>query len=213
MTIPASSPFPSLHRILVAEDNNVDARYLEAMLAAVAGEAFQIQHVRSMRELDAAVVPGEPLPDALILDLGLPDSDGLQTFEHAAQALPGVAILILTANADSGVALAAVAAGAQDYLVKGQVDGNAIAKALTFAIERAGLDRRARAGESALATHRRVSSVAQLAASTAHELQTAIEMALTSNLTVATAISKIRETMIMAERPLDPGTKAAVMAS
>ena len=74
--------------------------------------------------------------DAVLLDLGLPDSQGLNTFEKIHAVAQKVPILILTAFKDDALALEAVRRGAQDYLIKGKVDGALLVRAITYAIER-----------------------------------------------------------------------------
>ena len=78
--------------------------------------------------------------DAILLDLGLPDSQGLSTFERIDEATKQVPILILTAFKDDALALEAVRRGAQDYLIKGKVDAALLVRAITYAIERKKLD-------------------------------------------------------------------------
>jgi signal transduction histidine kinase/CheY-like chemotaxis protein len=78
--------------------------------------------------------------DAVLLDLGLPDSQGLGTFEKIHAAVQKVPIIILTAYKDDTLALEAVRRGAQDYLIKGKIDGSALVRALTYAIERKKLE-------------------------------------------------------------------------
>lgn len=78
--------------------------------------------------------------DAILLDLGLPDSQGLSTFEKIYAATKHVPILILTAFKDDALALEAVRRGAQDYLIKGKVDSALLVRAITYAIERKKLD-------------------------------------------------------------------------
>jgi PAS domain S-box-containing protein len=74
--------------------------------------------------------------DVVLLDLGLPDSQGLNTFEKINAVAKKVPVLILTAYADDALALEAVRKGAQDYLFKGKLDGALLVKAITYAIER-----------------------------------------------------------------------------
>ena len=129
-------------RVLIVDDEPQIVRALRSGLRASGYEvlsAFDGEGALTSIIKDA--------PDVMILDLGLPDSAGLETFKRASTAMPDTAILILSGTDDSGLALTAVAAGAQDYLVKGATDGAVLAKAISFAIERKALERQARAGE------------------------------------------------------------------
>ena len=74
--------------------------------------------------------------DAVLLDLGLPDSQGLNTFEKTYALAPKVPILILTANDNDSLAVEAVRRGAQDYLIKGKIDGALLIRAVNYAVER-----------------------------------------------------------------------------
>jgi PAS domain S-box-containing protein len=78
--------------------------------------------------------------DAVLLDLGLPDSQGLNSFEKIHTAAKKVPILILTAFNDDATALEAVRRGAQDYLIKGKFDPTSLVRAITYAIERKKLE-------------------------------------------------------------------------
>jgi PAS domain S-box-containing protein len=78
--------------------------------------------------------------DAILLDLGLPDSQGLNTFEKIHTVAQQIPILILTAFKDDALALEAVRRGAQDYLIKGKTDGALLIRAITYAIERKKLE-------------------------------------------------------------------------
>jgi CheY-like chemotaxis protein/transcription elongation factor Elf1 len=74
--------------------------------------------------------------DAILLDLGLPDSQGLNTFTKTYEVAPKVPILVLTANDNDALALEAVGRGAQDFLIKGKIDGNVVSRAINYAVER-----------------------------------------------------------------------------
>ena len=90
--------------------------------------------------------------DAVLLDLGLPDSQGLSTFEKIHAIAKSVPILILTAFKDDALALEAVRRGAQDYLIKGKTDGSTLVRALTYAIERKKLEETVEKGTLSLKT-------------------------------------------------------------
>ncbi|MDD5300571.1 MAG: diguanylate cyclase [Gallionella sp.] len=89
-------------------------------------------------------------PDVVMLDLSLPDSAGLATVQMLRAALPGVPIVVLTGHDGSALAVAALQAGAQDYLVKGQYDHDALGRAVRNALVREALESRLRLLEVAL---------------------------------------------------------------
>jgi DNA-binding response OmpR family regulator len=74
--------------------------------------------------------------DLVLMDLGLPDSQGLHTFHALRQAAPGIPVIVLSGNDDQELAIAAVRDGAQDYLVKGQIGGDLLVRAIRYALER-----------------------------------------------------------------------------
>ncbi len=120
------------------EDNAGDARLIQIMLTE---EKLAVGNVERVDRLSKGIDRlAEGNIDAVLLDLGLPDSQGLNTFEKiyaVAQKLP---ILILTAYKDDAFALEAVRRGAQDYLIKGKIDSALLARAITYAVERKKLE-------------------------------------------------------------------------
>ena len=139
-------------RLLLVEDNPGDARLLQEELKEVASARFEVRHVTRMAEALAAV--GEPGLDVVLLDLSLPDGHGLSNIERVVQAAPALPLVVLTGTDDEQLAMRAVHAGAQDYLVKGQVTGPLLVRALRYAIERKraeeGLKREEAARQTAL---------------------------------------------------------------
>jgi phosphoserine phosphatase RsbU/P len=139
-------------RLLLVEDNPGDARLLQEELNEVASARFEVRHVTRMAEALAAV--GEPGLDVVLLDLSLPDGHGLSNIERVVQAAPALPLVVLTGTDDEQLAMRAVHAGAQDYLVKGQVTGPLLVRALRYAIERKrseeGLKREEAARQTAL---------------------------------------------------------------
>lgn len=121
-------------RILLVEDNPADVRLILEMLRDAGVDNLDLQHVDSIHAAQSRLIAGYFA--AILLDLWLPDSSGLHSLERMRTASPDVPIVVLTALEDEPMALRAVKAGAQDYLVKGQVNGLLLSRALSYAIER-----------------------------------------------------------------------------
>jgi signal transduction histidine kinase len=121
-------------KVLLIEDNRGDARLIQEMLKEAATTRFELTHVdrlaTGLQQLD------DESFDLVLLDLGLPDSHGLDTFTKTQTQAPDVPIVLLTGLDDEAFALEAVREGAQDYLVKGHVDSHLLTRAVRFAIER-----------------------------------------------------------------------------
>ena len=120
--------------VLLIEDNPGDARLIQETLAQVGGGRF---HVECADTLTTGVecLARQPI-DVVLLDLSLPDSQGLDTVRRAVEVARGVAVVVLTGTDDDVLAAQALHAGAQDYLVKGTLDGDLVARTLRHAIER-----------------------------------------------------------------------------
>ena len=121
-------------KVLLVEDNLGDARLLYEGLEEALPEQFQITHVRRLSE--ALEYLWEETCNVVLLDLGLPDSHGLDTLVVTRAQAPGVPIVVLTGFQDEGLAAEALKRGAQDYLVKGQVDSKLLGRSLRYAIVR-----------------------------------------------------------------------------
>jgi len=121
-------------KVLLIEDNPGDARLIGEMLSEVNGALFDLENVDRLSDGLTRIQKGGI--DAVLLDLGLPDSAGLDTFEKVHDQAPEVPIVMLTGLDDTELALEGVRMGAQDYLVKGRVDGDLLARTLRYAIER-----------------------------------------------------------------------------
>lgn len=120
--------------ILLVEDNPGDVRLVEELLRAAWVVAGSINHVSSVEDAIGRVA--EDVPACILLDLSLPDAQGLGTLERVRDAHPSVPIVVLTGTDDEAQAVQAVQEGAQDYLIKGQVDGHLLGRAIRYAIER-----------------------------------------------------------------------------
>ncbi|MGD0282751.1 MAG: response regulator [Dissulfurispiraceae bacterium] len=120
-------------RILLIEDNPGDARLLEEMLKE-ANVRFELECVNRLSS-GIAKIKSDGF-HIILLDLGLPDSQGLATLTKINEIRPEAPIIVLTGLADEAVGIQAVKEGAQDFLVKGRVDKDLLARSINFAIER-----------------------------------------------------------------------------
>ena len=121
-------------KVLLVEDNLVDARLLYEGLQETLPEEFQVTHARRLSE--ALEYLWEDTCNVVLLDLGLPDSHGLDTLVLARAQAPGVPIIVLTGFEDESLGDQALKEGAQDYLVKGKVDSKLLARSMRYAIAR-----------------------------------------------------------------------------
>jgi diguanylate cyclase (GGDEF)-like protein len=125
-------------RILLVEDNPADARLMVELLANNGSNEIEFHLVDRISV--ALTRQKEQIFDIILLDLTLPDSSGLDTVERMCAASLQVPVIVLTGLEDDALALAAVHTGAQDYLIKGQVDGPAMSRSIRYAIERKRLE-------------------------------------------------------------------------
>jgi len=125
----------SVRTLLVIEDNPGDARLLCEMLA---GERTRRVHVGTM--IDAETHLARHAVDVVLLDLGLPDSQGLDAIRRIRAAAPEVPLIVLTGTDDDVLAATSLPQGAQDYLVKGQIDSRGLLRAWRYAGERKRLE-------------------------------------------------------------------------
>jgi signal transduction histidine kinase len=121
-------------KVLLVEDNPDDADLLREALAESRGERVEVVAVETLREGLAHLV-STPV-DLLLLDLSLPDSQGLETVTRALAGAARVPIIVLTGLDDDALGVEAIHAGAQEYLAKGQLDGTLLRRSMRYAIER-----------------------------------------------------------------------------
>ena len=122
--------------ILLIEDNPGDARLVKEMLSDVEGPGFSVEWAETL--LDGLERLSRVQFDAALVDLSLPDSHGLDTFAALRTHAPDLPIVLLTGVDSDSMALKAVEQGAQDYLVKGRLNGDDLARALRYAVVRQG---------------------------------------------------------------------------
>jgi PAS domain S-box-containing protein len=133
-------------KLLLIEDDGAYARLISEILKDPAQASVELLVAgRLDRGLE---ILRESVPDIVLLDLGLPDSQGLATLKTACAAYPATPFVVLTGLSDENLAIEAVRAGAQDYLVKGRVDGEMLVRVAEHAIERQRLRRSAQESEA-----------------------------------------------------------------
>jgi two-component sensor histidine kinase len=120
--------------VLLVEDNPGDVRLLKEMLATTSTGSFNLL---ALTRLDLALKRlAEGGIDIAVLDLGLPDEDGVEIVRRVRRAAPQVPVIVLTGRDDDVAVAEAMAEGVQDYLVKGQIEKRALPRALSYAVER-----------------------------------------------------------------------------
>ena len=128
--------------VLLVEDSPSDVLITEEALSA---DFFRIQY--TTRLSDALILLQTNRFDVVLLDLGLPDSQGLETLRTLRGSNSQIAIVVLTGRDDESLAAQALHEGAQDYLVKGQIDTAPLQRAIRYAVERASSEQMLRRSE------------------------------------------------------------------
>jgi len=124
--------------LLLIEDNPGDARLLREMLKDESSSHIELTHVSSMRAAEECLATNSY--DIVLLDLGLPDAMGIEALRRAQVAAPRLPVVVLTGLDDESLAVQTLHEGAQDYLVKGQIETRGLVRALRYAVERKSLE-------------------------------------------------------------------------
>ncbi|MBI5397398.1 MAG: SpoIIE family protein phosphatase [Verrucomicrobia bacterium] len=133
MSTTAETPHHKL-KLLLIEDNDADARLVHEIVLARAAGTFEVERVSRLKEgLERLGLGGI---DAVVLDLGLPDSHGVESVSKLHAQAPNVSIVVLSGTDDEALAVDALHRGAQDYLVKGQVSAVVFVHSVRYAVER-----------------------------------------------------------------------------
>jgi serine phosphatase RsbU (regulator of sigma subunit) len=129
--VPAPVAVPGQVHVLLIEDDDGDALLVQELLLE-ASAPVALNRVRSITEAKPLLASAA----CVLLDLDLPDAHQLQGVHWLQENVPQVAVVVLTGLADEHLGAEAVGAGAQDYLVKGQVDGSLLSRVIHYAVER-----------------------------------------------------------------------------
>jgi signal transduction histidine kinase len=121
-------------KVLLIEDNMGDARLLELMLEEANTSSYDVAHATRLGDALALLQDGRP--DVMLLDLGLPDAQGLDTVRRARAVAGEVPLIVLTGVDDEAMAVQALQEGAQDYLAKGRIASESLTRAIRYAMQR-----------------------------------------------------------------------------
>ena len=125
-------------KVLLVEDNPVDARLVRLMLKEPGSLKTELTHVECMSEAEKHLA--ERAVDIIVLDLKLSDAQGLEAVQRTHAAAPRVPVIVLTGLDDESLSVRALQEGAEDFLVKGQIDTRGLMRALRYAIERKAME-------------------------------------------------------------------------
>jgi signal transduction histidine kinase len=128
-----------IRTLLIIEDNPGDARFLRVMLGEDAGYTVELAFAETMGEAEEHLSLNKF--DIILLDLGLPDAQGLTAIRRTRAAAPSTPLVVLTGMDDEAFATQSLQEGAQDYLIKGQIESRSLVRALRYATERKRLER------------------------------------------------------------------------
>lgn len=137
-----------LIRTLLVEDNESYSRLVVKMLGGADDAGFDIESAETLAKGISALEEKEF--DLVLLDLQLPDSGGLNTFTEIHGRYPGIPVIVLTGTSDQETAVKAVQLGAQDYLIKSEVDLTQLTRSIKYALERQREINRRKSTEQAL---------------------------------------------------------------
>ncbi|WP_116141027.1 PAS domain-containing protein [Trinickia diaoshuihuensis] len=125
---------PSSVKVLLVEDSPTDALIIGEALVDISEFEHTLARAESLRE--ALTLAQGTHFDVVLLDLGLPDGNGIDTFRRFRQVAPDAPVLVLTGLADISVGLVAIQEGAQDYVLKREIEAALLSRAIRYAIER-----------------------------------------------------------------------------
>jgi diguanylate cyclase (GGDEF)-like protein/PAS domain S-box-containing protein len=131
-------PHKRIKTVLLIEDNPGDARLLREMLNEQVVHRMELSYATSMGESETLLA--EQVFDIILLDLGLPDAQGLEVVRRACRAAPHTALVVLTGLDDESLAAQVLQEGAQDHLIKGQIETRGLLRAMGYAIERKAME-------------------------------------------------------------------------
>ena len=161
-------PFePQTIKVMLIEDDKGDAELINLMFDEVDRITFQVKWAKRISEALAALAADDS--DVILLDLTLPDAQGLEAFIMLHDSYPELPIVVLSGLANEKIISQAMQSGAQDYLIKDEINSQSISRSLLYAIER-------KKAEKALRDSQKLASLGTLAAGIAHEINSPLQV-------------------------------------
>lgn len=159
--------------ILLVEDDQRQSSILKQVITRFSGGEFDVTRCASLAQalenLKSIKI------DAIILDLNLPDSSGLDTLNAVCEPYPSIPIIVMTGTDDDEIALETLKRGAEDYIVKGHLDGMQLYRAIRHGIERKRTQQDMKKLQDMLQAERRLEALGALASGIAHEINTPLQ--------------------------------------
>jgi len=193
--------------VLLVEDNCGDARLFREMLKEQRTLNIELTNATYMSEAENHL--GEHSVDVILLDLGLPDVHGLEAVRRAHIAAPRVPLVVLTGLDDESLATQALQEGAQDYLIKGQIETQGLLRAIRYAIDRGIADTQKAQLQAKLRQAEKLEAIGTLAGGVAHELNNMLTPIIMTTELVLSDMSEENPHFVMLKRVVDAGGKAA----
>lgn len=192
-------------RVLLVEDSPTEAMLIEAALADNEDVLFDVCHTICLKDTQLALK--QQSFDIVVLDLTLPECSGMETFTRLHASCPTVPVVILTANASKTIALESVKQGAQDYILKEQIENMQLSMSLRYAIERKKAEESLKKAQqdveeayselqktqAQLVQNEKLASIGQLAAGVAHEMNTPLGFISSNIQTLKSYINKFKD--------------------
>ncbi|HEY8240563.1 MAG TPA: response regulator [Kiritimatiellia bacterium] len=190
-------------RLLLIEDDQGDADYLRWTLRDLSGQTIEVEWTQRLAGGLLALTRNGV--DVVLLDLNLPDSEGLKTLDQIRGAAPHAPIVVLTGLNDEEMAVGALRHGAQDYLVKGKIDDNTLARAIRYAIGRKQVEEELLRSQEQFRRVQKMEAVGRMAGGIAHDFN--------NMLTSVLGFARFVSTQLGEDHPAHPDVVQIIQAA